>query len=593
MAGHSHSRRSSPVRGSTRFRSRQQARRSDVATTAALQRELDDSRLLHEISLQLLVQQDLATLYGKIVETACELMGAQFGSMQMLTAGRAGESELTLIAHRGFMPEAAAYWRKVYVDSTSTCAMALVSGDRVVVPNVEACEPLTGTVDLQLYRRNGIRAVQTTPLRSRDGKLIGMLSTHWAAPHEPMERELCLLDLLARQAADLIERTRSEAALRDSEARLQHADRMKDQFLATLAHELRNPLASIRNALQIVRLDDERRRGEQVLGMLDRQVDHIVRLVDDLFELSRISTGALELQRAQVELGGALRAALDQSCPMIERGRHELTVRMPDEPLTVDGDEVRLVQVFSNLMNNAAKYTPEGGRIDVSLEGDDDHAVVRIADNGIGIAPEDHDRLFELFGRLQPTTAHAESGLGIGLSLVRRLVELHRGVVDAYSEGTGKGSCFTVRLPLVRSTPARASTPGEARGEIQPGLKVLIVDDNRDAGDSLGMLLELFGCDVRVEQDGDAALHTLGQFVPAVVMLDLGMPDMDGFEVARQLRADPRHAGTILVAVTGWGQPEDRERTREAGFDHHLVKPVSISTLQRIFSAASEAVPPG
>ncbi|WP_166676989.1 hybrid sensor histidine kinase/response regulator [Paraburkholderia caballeronis] len=543
--------------------------------------------------MQLLVQQDLATLYGKIVETACELMGAQFGSMQMLTAGRAGESELTLIAHRGFMPEAAAYWRKVYVDSTSTCAMALVSGDRVVVPNVEACEPLTGTVDLQLYRRNGIRAVQTTPLRSRDGKLIGMLSTHWAASHEPMERELCLLDLLARQAADLIERTRSEAALRDSEARLQHADRMKDQFLATLAHELRNPLASIRNALQIVRLDDERRRGEQVLGMLDRQVDHIVRLVDDLFELSRISTGALELQRAQVELGGALRAALDLSRPMIERGRHELTVRMPDEPLTVDGDEVRLVQVFSNLMNNAAKYTPEGGRIDVSLEGDDDHAVVRIADNGIGIAPEDHDRLFELFGRLQPTTAHAESGLGIGLSLVRRLVELHRGVVDAYSEGTGKGSCFTVRLPLVRSAPARASTPGEARGEIQPGLKVLIVDDNRDAGDSLGMLLELFGCDVRVEQDGDAALHTLGQFVPAVVMLDLGMPDMDGFEVARQLRADPRHAGTILVAVTGWGQPEDRERTREAGFDHHLVKPVSISTLQRIFSAASEAVPPG
>jgi len=588
MPGHFISRPKAPVRASTRFMTRRLARRSEPAA-AALQHELDDSRLLHQISLQLLVQQDLPTLYGKIVETACELMQAQFGSMQVLTTGRDGSPALTLIAHRGFTPEAAAYWSHVGIGSSSTCGTALLRGERVVVPDLHAYPEMDGTGDHRMYLRTGMRAVQTTPLRSRDGTLIGMLSTHWAQPHEPKERELRLFDLLARQAADLIERTRSEAARRDSEARLQHADRMKDQFLATLAHELRNPLASIRNALQILRLDDGRRHEDRVLGMLDRQVDHIVRLVDDLFELSRISTGALELQRADVTLESVLRAALDLSRPSIERGGHQLTVRMPDEPMTMDGDEVRLVQIFSNLLNNAAKYTPEGGRIDVTLDREGDEAVVRIADNGIGIAPDDHDRLFELFGRLQPTTAHAECGLGIGLSLVRRLVGLHRGTVEAHSEGLGKGSCFTVRLPLLRNERPAALPPGDERGEIPPGLTVLIVDDNHDAGESLGMLLELFGCDVRVEHDGDAALHALEQFVPVVVMLDLGMPDMDGFEVARKLRADPRHAGTILVAVTGWGQPEDRERTRDAGFDYHLVKPVSISALRKIFAAASEA----
>jgi PAS domain S-box-containing protein len=373
------------------------------------------------------------------------------------------------------------------------------------------------------------------------------------------------------------------SARKEAESRLLDADRMKDQFLAMLAHELRNPLAPVRNGLQILRVDQDARRVEEVIGMLDRQVNHLVRLVDDLMEVARISSGTLQLRRKHIDLADTLRAALDLSLPAIEKGGHTLQVRFPHERLWVDGDEVRLAQVFSNLTNNAAKYTLTPGLIEISMQREGDHAVVRVADNGVGIAREDQKRLFILFGRLDSTAARGD-GLGVGLALARRLLEMHGGSIAVESEGAGAGSCFTVTLPLSDVKGLDVSAEASAAASTLAGLRVMIVDDNRDAADSLATLLGLMGCETSVFYSGAAALQALDNFAPRAALFDIGMPGLDGFGLARAIRSQARHRDMLLVAVTGWGQPEDRVRTRAAGFDFHLVKPVDLKQLEGILS---------
>jgi len=368
-----------------------------------------------------------------------------------------------------------------------------------------------------------------------------------------------------------------------AEADLREADRRKDEFLATLAHELRNPLAPIRNSLHIFRMKGIQDPAvERVTDMMERQVGHMVRMVDDLLEVSRISRGKIELRKEVVELASVLRNAVDTSLPLIERGRHKLTVQIPDEPLALEADPVRLAQVFANLLNNSAKYTPEGGEIDVTVSVEGGMAVVCVKDNGEGIPRAMLPRVFNMFTQVN-TGMRAQGGLGIGLTLAKTLVHLHGGSIDATSDGPGKGCKFIVRLPLVALEATALPQPAPLVAGA-PLRRVLVVDDNHDAADSLGMLLQFLGAEVMVVHDGHAALAAIRSFKPAVVLLDLGMPGMNGLEVARRMREDPSTHGITLVALTGWGQREDRRRTSEAGFDYHLVKPADVGMLQSILS---------
>ncbi|HEY7474465.1 MAG TPA: ATP-binding protein [Vicinamibacterales bacterium] len=387
------------------------------------------------------------------------------------------------------------------------------------------------------------------------------------------------------------------AHLRDRERvaeSLNEADRRKDEFLAMLAHELRNPLAPISNALQVLRLSGLTDPvASRMCEVMQRQVDHMVRLVDDLLEVSRITRGKITLHSEPSDLTVIIRNAVDVSRPLIDAAGHRLSIHMLDTPILVDGDPIRLTQVFANLLNNAAKYTPERGKITLTAQKRDGRAVISVRDSGEGIAPEMLARVFEMFTQAPPAAAQAKGGLGIGLTLVRQLVELHGGAVEAFSEGPGMGSEFIVTLPLLVAAAAGSAKSPEANAADSRffGRRMLVVDDNADGADSLGLLLEMLGADVRVVYDGHAALEALDTFQPSVVLLDVGMPDLDGYEVARRMRARGGNQLTI-IAITGWGQPDDRARSREAGFDEHLTKPPDLEQLRHLL-VSSRQMPDG
>jgi len=379
---------------------------------------------------------------------------------------------------------------------------------------------------------------------------------------------------------DIAERKAAEEGLRD-------ADRRKDEFLATLAHELRNPLAPIRSSLHIFRLAGVQDAATQrVCEMMERQVNYMVRIVDDLLEVSRISRGKIELRRELVELTAVLRSAVDTSRPLIDAARHQLTVDVPREGVWLDADPVRLAQVFANLLNNAAKYTPAGGRVALSARTEGGQAVVSLKDTGEGIPPEMLASVFNLFTQLE-TGKRAQGGLGIGLTLARTLVEMHGGTIEAFSRGRGEGSEFVVRLPLPSAERLRQRADAVESYGVRTLKRVLVVDDNADAAESIGMVLQLLGAEVKVVNAGTEALDCLAGYKPDVVLLDLGMPGMSGYEVARRIRETPGAGGVTIVALTGWGQREDRNRTSDAGFDHHLVKPANVEALEMILAGDS------
>ncbi len=387
---------------------------------------------------------------------------------------------------------------------------------------------------------------------------------------------------------DITERKLAEEALRE-------ADRRKDEFLATLAHELRNPLAPICNSLHILRLAGaDAAAHEPVVEMMERQVGHMVRLVDDLLEVSRITRGKIELRKERVELAAVIRSAVEASQPMIDAGNHQLAISLPSEPVTLEADPVRLAQVFSNLLNNAAKYTDRGGQIRLSARilngGSRPPAEIEVSvrDTGIGIEQEMLPRVFEMFTQVGRARRQAQPGLGIGLTLVRNLVELHSGSVEAHSAGLGQGSEFVVRLPVAAFRPAAKTPTAQAEGgkvSLRPR-DVLVVDDNRDAAESLAVLLRRMGMEVQVAYGGLEALEMIAAFDPEVVFLDIGMPGMDGYELVRRVRDQAGGRERLVIAITGWGQEEDRRKSHEAGFDYHLTKPVDLSQLQSLLVPA-------
>ena len=543
-----------------------------------LQIDLADSRLLQRVSAEIIHEDDVQSLFDTIMDAAIAIMRSQYASMQIFDPER---GELNLLNARGFDTAATELWKSVTGSSTSTSGKALQAGQRVTVSDVLTCDFL-GTADRETFRRLGVRAVQSTPLHSRTGELVGMISTHWSEPHEPSEREQRLLDVLARQAADLIERRRAEDALRQ-------ADRRKDEFLMTLAHELRNPLAPIRSAVDLMKTMPNATADEVTWArdVLDRQTGLMARLLDDLLDVGRIARDKLELRTSRVDLRTLIRNAVEMNQPLVDEFAHDLIVSVPHEPMYLTADPARLSQVLGNLLNNACRYTPSGGRIWLTAEQLGDNAVVRVRDTGIGIPPDRLSNIFDMFSQVDRSLERSQRGLGIGLHLVKRLIEMHGGSVAAQSDGLGMGSELVVRLPLLTDA-AHPDTPhATPASELAqaPRRRILVVDDNVDGAQSLALLLEVCGHETHVVHDGLAAVEAADRLRPDVVLLDIGLPKVNGFEACRRIRQRPWGKNMVVIALTGWGQDVDRRRSQESGFDHHIVKPVEHAALVKLLAA--------
>jgi signal transduction histidine kinase len=437
------------------------------------------------------------------------------------------------------------------------CPMAeMVSGKLTSVKDAEVL----------IERPDGSRVtvvVNIRPLTSAQGEVAGAINCFY----------------------DITERKLMEEQLCENVARVADSDRRKSEFLAMLAHELRNPLATIRAGLQVQRLTGEdAQAANSVTELMERQVRHLVGLVDDLLDVNRIGRGKIELRRARVELATVMNAAVETARSLIERMGHELILAVPPEPIWLNADPLRLAQVVGNLLNNASKFTEHGGciRLTVALKGEE--AIIRVRDNGVGIAADQLPFVFDMFMQAEVAIERSRTGLGIGLALVKNLVELHGGTVEAHSAGAGHGSEFVVRLPITPEEPQlRPITPPHEK--FATARRVLVVDDNRDAAESLAMFLKLTGHDTHIAHDGLEAVEKAEQLSPDIILLDIGLPKINGLEAARRIRAQSRGKKLVLVALTGWGQDADRQKSREAGFDAHVVKPVEFDALTSLLSA--------
>jgi PAS domain S-box-containing protein len=548
--------------------------------------EAKTMRDLYDSSARLQTAPDLNAALEEILQSSIRLMRADFGNIQLYDAER---KVLRLAALHGFGEPFVETFPVVGADDDTACGRALRGGTRVLIEDVER-DALYAP-----YRKAaaaaGYRGVQSTPLYDREGALLGVLSTHWRAPHQPSEQDLLTLDLYARQAINFIIRARAEEASRESERRTQeHAaeladlHRRKDEFLAMLSHELRNPLSPILSAAHILRLQkDENPLQQQARAVIERQVDQLSRLVNDLLEVSRVITGTIQLHPERLDIRGVVEQAVESARPLIDQRRHQLFISLPTEPVWLEADASRLEQVVVNLLNNAAKYTNEGGKIWVNLQPEGAEVTLRVRDTGVGIAPELLSRIFDLFTQADRSLDRSQGGLGIGLSLTQRLVELHHGKIEAHSAGLGQGSEFIVRLPVL--LPSETGTDLISAGTAKQAARrwrVLVVDDNVDAANMIAMMLQLYGHQTETVYSAQGALETAVEYRPDFVVLDIGLPGMDGYEVARRLRQIPELKDTRLIAATGYGQDADRQRSEEAGFDYHLVKPIDPEKLQTV-----------
>lgn len=554
-----------------------------------LEIELADAKLLQSISAHLIHEEHVDNLYARITEAALTIMQSDFASMQMYYPERGRAGQLHMLASSGLSQEGKDFWAWVDVDAGTTCAVAMRTGKRFISTDMYNCEFVVGTPDHEMFARAGVLAAQSTPLFSRGGKLLGMISTHWKRHHMPSDRDLNLLDILARQAADLIERKSAEDVLYKTQLALTDADRRKDEFLATLAHELRNPLAPIRNALHILRIAPTNENAPAMLAMMDRQVAHLVRLIDDLLDISRVGQGKIDLRRERIVLQNAVRDAIEASSPLIENSAHTLTFNLPSEPVWIFADLTRIAQVIGNLLNNAAKYTPRGGNISVSMSCEDNVAVVSVSDTGLGIPADMQPKVFDLFTQVDRNLDRSQGGLGIGLALVKQLLDMHDGEIAVQSAGLNQGSTFTIRLPLAHPVDDDvANNLSEAEHRQSAGeskaLRVLVVDDNVASAETMSCILELEGHETKLTHDGKEALHIAREFNPDAILLDIDLPGMSGHEVCRELRKNPLFKNTVIIAQTGFGQERDRLLTKAAGFDSHLVKPFDFKQLYQLLA---------
>jgi PAS domain S-box-containing protein len=512
-----------------------------------------------------------------IMAEATRLLGQHLGATRVAYADLEPDNDRFTIRHD---------WHVEGVASTVGTYSLDLFGSRAT-SNLRAGRTLlVGDVDRELalddgagmFNAIGIKAIVCCPL-VKGGRLVAMMAVHQREPRVWSEAEVALVEAVVERCWAHIERVRGAEALAE-------ADRRKSEFLATLAHELRNPLAPIRNGLELLRLADAKPELQvNVRAMMERQVGHMVHLINDLLDIARVSSGKVVLQLGRLDVQSVVASAVETTLPLIEANGHRLEVGLPPDPLPVEGDAVRLSQVLGNLLSNAAKYTPPGGHIRVAARREDGQAVIEVQDSGIGIAAESLPEVFEMFTQVARSIDRSKGGLGIGLALVRHLVGLHGGSVVAASAGPGQGSCFTVRLPLAGPAAVQAQGAHEAaqvKSPRQRSLRVLVADDNADAADTLSNVLRLAGHTVGVAYDGEQAVRLAAELRPQLAFLDIGMPRLDGYGTARALRALPGLEGVRLVALTGWGAEEDRQRARAAGFDEHMLKPALPEQVQAV-----------
>ena len=471
----------------------------------------------------------------------------------------------------------------------SAFSPALVSaaeaGQIIAIADAASDERIAKLFDT--WQEPGVGALVVTPLL-RDGALVSALVVASNDAHEWTEREITLVNIVAERTWLAVERLRLDNVLRESDAALRDADRRKDEFLATLAHELRNPLSLVRNVITLQKTpstpEADPRWGQDII---ERQVSYLTRLTDDLFDVSRITREKLALQRETLSLAEVIRAAVEASRPLIDQRKHEVTITMSQDSIYVEADRVRLTQVFMNLLNNAAKYTPNPGHIWINVEQAGDTVVVRLKDTGIGIAAENLPHLFELFYQVDRSFTRSEGGLGLGLTLVHRLVEMHGGKIDVRSDGVNRGSEFIVHLPVlpvIMTNENIQTTETNFSAAANRSRRILVADDFPQSAAILARLLRQDGNEVQVAQDGVQAVEAAAEFRPDVAVLDIAMPKLDGFDVARMIREQPWGKNMFLIALSGWGQQLDRQRTKEAGFDAHLTKPAKYETLMEILN---------
>jgi PAS domain S-box-containing protein len=507
----------------------------------------------------------------EIEATATRILGEHLGALRVLYfAVSADESWATVEAN--YVARGPGVLGTHRLDDFGPPLMQQVrKGVPLAVNDVAGDERLDST-----SRKNtlglGIAAHVLAPVM-HEHRLVAALAVHHSQPHAWSPEVVAFIQEFAERICAALERIHSEIEIRE-------ANRRKDEFLATLAHELRNPLAPMRSAVHVLKnpalTSDQSRQAREII---ERQIHHMIRLVDDLLDVSRISVGHINLRNERVSLNTLITDALEATRSVIDESRHVLEVQLPQQTVLLEGDATRLVQVFQNLLNNAAKYTPAGGRIHIGGEIRGSEIVVTVRDNGLGIAADSQERIFELFTRVHPRDSIKVSGLGIGLSLARTLVELHNGRLEVHSEGLNQGSEFRVYLPVAE--PIEEALPVDSRtmSKADCAHRVLVVDDNRDAAESLAMLLSGDGFETRVAFDGPRALEEFGRYGPDIILLDIGMPLMDGYEVARRIRSSPGGSNVLLCALTGWGQLKDKQLAIDAGFDEHITKPVEPSRL--------------
>ncbi len=530
--------------------------------------ELTGMRSLHKLTQCLLATKNLETALEEVLTSIRILQQADFGSIHLYDP--LTETFLVAAQHgfeQGFLDSLA----KESFAENSACGQALSSGKRVAIEDVTLAPDYASL--LPMARQAGYRAIQSTPIKSRSGVLLGILTTHFCQPRKLAPRELWMLDLYAHQAAAFIEQMQLFNSMRE-------ADHRKDEFLAMLAHELRNPLAPIRSGLDYLALDTL--EENEIVGIMRVQVEHLVRLVDDLLDVSRIARGKVELRKEIVEIAPLVERAVESSGWAFKAKYQSLDVSLANEAIHLYADPVRFVQVLGNLLNNASKYTPEGGHVELTVTQQEGQVTVQVKDNGIGIERELLPSVFDLFTQSTRALDRAQGGMGIGLTLVRSLVELHDGSVSAESEGVGRGSRFAIKLPICQETPVATPKPTHS---ITPGRRILVVDDNYGAARLVSLLLKKLGDNqIEMAHDGSSALEKIATFNPEIVLLDIGLPGMDGYEVARTIRSATNGNQPFLVALTGYGQPEDLSDSKAAGFDEHLVKPPSVDMLKEMLA---------
>jgi PAS domain S-box-containing protein len=498
-----------------------------------------------------------------------------------------GPDSLRLVSAYGLSEELRAALSLVPIDD-SLSGLAAVRRAPLLIENFQASE----LPQARLLQVEGVRSFAAFPLLAR-GEVLGVAAFATTTRERFREGDLQVIQTVCDQVSAMLERGRLLNELHAREDSLRAADRRKDDFIATLAHELRNPLAPIRNALGILRrsaLPDPQLAWCR--DVIERQITQMTHLLEDLLDVSRVTRNKIDLRRERVELQRVIEDAVETTRPLIDAQRHRLLLDLPAEPIVIFGDMTRLTQVVGNLLNNAAKYTDVGGEIALRVTLDGDNAVISVRDNGIGIEPQQVRKVFDMFAQLRPALERSRGGLGIGLSLARGLVELHGGSIEAHSEGPGRGSEFVVRLPAVHLT---GETAPQDETELpldlaagRSGRRVLVVDDNADAAQTLATMLTLYGLDTRLAFGGKEGLRIAEEWRPDAAVIDIGMPQFNGYEVCRRIREQPWGEHVLLIACTGWGQDEDRQRARAAGFDVHLVKPIQPDEVLRIVGGDME-----